>query len=77
MKKDRTLPKRLNVCLGVENGRKDRARFCIHALSDVYSAEKQLTKALLKLARAFTNSDVKAAFETHLEETNGQVARID
>lgn len=49
----------------------------IHALSDVYSAEKQLTRALPKLARAASNPDLKAAFETHLEETHGQIERID
>lgn len=49
----------------------------IHSLSDVYSAEKQLTKALPKLARACTNPELKAAFETHLEETHGQIDRID
>jgi len=49
----------------------------IHALSDVYSAEKQLTKALPKLARASTNTELKTAFETHLEETQGQIQRID
>ncbi|WP_250504472.1 MULTISPECIES: ferritin-like domain-containing protein [unclassified Caballeronia] len=49
----------------------------IHALSDVYSAEKQLTRALPKLARATTNAQLKQAFETHLEETNGQIERID
>jgi ferritin-like metal-binding protein YciE len=43
----------------------------------VYSAEKQLTKALPKLARASTNPDLRSAFETHLEETNGQIERID
>ena len=49
----------------------------IHELSDIYSAEKQLTKALPKLARAAFNPDLKAAFESHLEETVGQVERID
>jgi ferritin-like metal-binding protein YciE len=49
----------------------------IHALSDIYSAEKQLTKALPKLARAATNPDLSAAFQTHLEETQGQIERID
>ena len=49
----------------------------IHALSDVYSAEKQLTKALPRLARAATSPDLAAAFETHLEETQGQIERID
>ncbi|MGV6492282.1 ferritin-like domain-containing protein [Stenotrophomonas rhizophila] len=49
----------------------------IHELSDIYSAEKQLTKALPRLARAATNPALKAAFELHLEETQGQVERID
>jgi ferritin-like metal-binding protein YciE len=49
----------------------------IHELSDIYSAEKQLTKALPKLARAATAPELKEAFESHLEETNGQVERID
>jgi ferritin-like metal-binding protein YciE len=49
----------------------------IHELSDIYSAEKQLTKALPKLARAATSPELKEAFESHLEETQGQVDRID
>jgi ferritin-like metal-binding protein YciE len=49
----------------------------IQGLSDIYSAEKQLTKALPKLARAATNPELSAAFKTHLEETQGQVERID
>ncbi|MEE7545879.1 ferritin-like domain-containing protein [Xanthomonas sp. Kuri4-1] len=49
----------------------------IHELSDIYSAEKQLTKALPRLARASTNPELAAAFETHLEETQGQIERID
>jgi ferritin-like metal-binding protein YciE len=36
----------------------------IHALSDIYSAEKQQTKALPKMARASTNPDLAAAFKT-------------
>lgn len=49
----------------------------IHDLSDIYSAEKQLTRALGKLARAATNEQLSQAFETHLQETHGQVERID
>lgn len=49
----------------------------IHDLSDIYSAEKQITKALPKLARASSNPKLAKAFETHLEETNGQIERID
>jgi ferritin-like metal-binding protein YciE len=49
----------------------------LHELSDIYSAEKQLTKALPKLARASSNPQLAQAFESHLEETRGQVDRID
>ncbi|WP_295970922.1 ferritin-like domain-containing protein [uncultured Xanthomonas sp.] len=49
----------------------------IHELSDIYSAEKQLTKALPRLAHASTNPALRAAFEAHLEETQGQIERID
>jgi ferritin-like metal-binding protein YciE len=49
----------------------------VHGLSDIYSAEKQLTKALPKLARAASNAKLSAAFETHLQETHGQIERID
>jgi len=49
----------------------------VHELSDIYSAEKQLTKALPRLARAAANPKLRQAFEAHLEETQGQVERID
>ncbi|WIX06266.1 ferritin-like domain-containing protein [Xanthomonas oryzae] len=49
----------------------------IHELSDIYSAEKQLTKSLPRLARAATEPKLKQAFEVHLEETQGQIERID
>ena len=46
-------------------------------LKDLYSAEKQLTKALPKMAKAATNEDLKQAFESHLEETEGQIERLE
>ena len=49
----------------------------IHELSDTYSAEKQMTRSLPKLARAATDEGLASAFETHLEETRGQVERIE
>ena len=49
----------------------------IHELSDIYNAEKQLTKALPRMARAASNPELIAAFESHLEETHHQVERID
>ncbi len=49
----------------------------IHELKDLYSAETQLVKALPKMAKAATNEDLKAGFEEHLEQTKGQVDRLD
>jgi len=48
-----------------------------HELKDLYSAEKQLTKALPKMAKAATNEELKQAFEDHLQETEGQIERLD
>ena len=46
-------------------------------LRDSYDAEKQLTKALPKLAKAAANPKLRQAFETHLEETHGPIARLE
>jgi ferritin-like metal-binding protein YciE len=46
-------------------------------LKDLYSAEKQITKALPKMAKAAVSKDLKSAFESHLEETQGHVERLD
>ncbi|HEY1984766.1 MAG TPA: ferritin-like domain-containing protein [Terracidiphilus sp.] len=49
----------------------------VDELKDLYSAEKQITKALPKMAKAATSSDLKTAFETHLQETEGQIQRLE
>ena len=49
----------------------------IDELRDTYDAERQLTKALPKLAKASTNPALRAAFEAHLEETQGQISRLE
>lgn len=49
----------------------------VHELSDTYSAEKQMAKALPRLARAAENPDLVTAFQSHLEETQGQIERIE
>jgi len=49
----------------------------IDELRDTYDAEKQLTKALPKLAKAAANPKLRQAFETHLEETRGQIGRLE
>src|SRR5689334_22082538 len=46
-------------------------------LKDLYSAESQLLKALPKMAKAATNETLRQAFEAHLEETEGQVERLN
>jgi ferritin-like metal-binding protein YciE len=46
-------------------------------LRDVYDAEKQLTKALPKMAKAATSPVLRDAFETHLEETRGHIERLE
>ena len=46
-------------------------------LRDTYDAERQLTKALAKLAKAASSPDLQNAFETHLEETKGQIERLE
>ncbi|AOB25714.1 YciE/YciF ferroxidase family protein [Bordetella bronchiseptica] len=57
--------------------RKTLQELFIHELSDIYSAEKQLTKALPKMARSAGDPKLAEAFSAHLEETRGQVERID
>ena len=49
----------------------------IDELRDTYDAEKQLTKALTKLAKASSNPKLRQAFESHLEETQGQIERLE
>lgn len=48
----------------------------VHSIKDLYSAETQLVKALPKMAKAATDTDLKAGFKTHLEETKGHVERL-
>ena len=49
----------------------------IDELKDLYSAEKQIVRALPKLAKASTSPDLKQALTKHLEETEGQVTRLE
>jgi ferritin-like metal-binding protein YciE len=53
------------------------AELFVHELSDTYSAEKQMTRSLPKMARAAADEQLAQAFRDHLEETRGQVERID
>jgi len=46
-------------------------------LKDVLYAENQIVKALPKMIKAASNSELQQAFEDHLEETKGHVARVE
>ena len=49
----------------------------IDELRDILDAEKQVTKALPKMAKAASSEQLRAAFEQHLEQTNGQIERLN
>lgn len=49
----------------------------IEELRDLYHAEKQLTKALPKMAKAAQSPDLKSAFQAHLQETAEHVKRLE
>jgi ferritin-like metal-binding protein YciE len=46
-------------------------------LKDIYYAENKILKALPKMAKAAQSGELKAAFEKHRKETEGQVARLE
>ena len=49
----------------------------LHSLQDIYYAEQQITKALPTMIEKATNPSLKAGFKLHLEETKGQIERLD
>jgi ferritin-like metal-binding protein YciE len=49
----------------------------VEEIRDLYNAEKQLLKALPKMAKGAASDELRTAFEEHLEETEGQVTRLE
>lgn len=49
----------------------------IDELTDLHSAERQLVKALPKMAKAAAADELRKAVQTHLEQTKGHVERLD
>ena len=49
----------------------------LEELRDLYSAEKQITRALPKLVKAASSPDLRDAFQAHLQETHGHVQRLE
>jgi ferritin-like metal-binding protein YciE len=49
----------------------------VHELQDLYNAEHQILKALPKMAKAASHSDLQKAFKEHLTQTEEQVTRLE
>jgi len=49
----------------------------LNELKDIYDCEKKLVKALPKMAKAVTSTELREAFQNHLEETKGHVQRLE
>jgi ferritin-like metal-binding protein YciE len=56
---------------------KDLNDLFLDTLKDIYFAEKQILKALPKMAKAATSDKLRAAFEKHEGETEGQIERLE
>ncbi|MEJ1240900.1 ferritin-like domain-containing protein [Chryseolinea sp. T2] len=51
--------------------------FLVDELKDIYWAEKHLTKALPKMAKAASSEELREAFENHLSQTEEHVSRLE
>ena len=49
----------------------------LDTLKDIYYAERQILKALPKMAKAAQSDELRAGFEQHRDETEGQIARLE
>jgi ferritin-like metal-binding protein YciE len=49
----------------------------LHGLQDIYYAENQITKALPGMIEMATNRDLKSGLQAHLQETEGQIERLE
>jgi ferritin-like metal-binding protein YciE len=56
---------------------KDLNDLFLETLKDIYFAEKQILKALPKMAKSASSDKLRAAFEKHHDETEGQVERLE
>jgi ferritin-like metal-binding protein YciE len=72
----KSAPKRLAAKRATPND-KDLNDLFHDTLKDIYFAEKQILKALPKMAKAAQSADLSAAFKKHHGETEGQVDRLE
>jgi len=50
---------------------------CLNELQDIYDAEKRIVKALPKMAKAASGTELRNALEHHLEQSKGHVGRLE
>jgi ferritin-like metal-binding protein YciE len=48
-----------------------------HTLKDIYYAERKILRNLPRMAKAVDSEELRQAFETHREETQGQIERLE
>ena len=60
-----------------EESKKNLEDLFSETLKDIYFAEKQILRALPKMAREAASPELKQAFETHREQTEGHVERLN
>jgi ferritin-like metal-binding protein YciE len=63
--------------MAAKNNDKKLNDLFLDTLKDIYYAEKQIAKALPKMAKAATSDKLRAAFEKHQTETEGQIERLE
>ena len=68
---------RTNTKAATYNEKSKLKELFVEELKDIYSAEKQLTKALPKMAKAATSEELANAFENHLAQTEEQITRVE
>lgn len=51
-------------------------KLLVEELRDLYDAEHQIARALKRMAKAAASPELKAAFEAHMEQTQGQIERL-
>src|SRR5581483_1989893 len=56
---------------------KDLSALFLDTLKDIYYAEKQIYKSLPKMAKAAESEKLRAAFDKHHDETEGQIERLE
>lgn len=72
-----TAPKKSTTSRGSGKGNTQLQKFFEDSLKDIYWAEKHLTKALPKMKKAATTTELQSAIEEHLAQTKEHVARLE